>query len=235
MERIDRNDFENWRKEYFLLDEQYRGSGDTTVEKILEHYLTMKYLPVVQGEVLIDMAAAGSKLADQLTIKSGKTCYKLDLGYSPGICSNRIGANVSHTGLPDSFADVLTFHCAFECLQGDADILFIGEAERILKKNGRWSIVPLYLDHRHFVKLGPKNDCRTVKLAENEFWVWRDDAFLASPFSRHYSPESFARQILSRCCGFDCEIIHFTNIEKMKSFYPGQRIYCNLLFRAQKK
>jgi hypothetical protein len=234
LERIDRNDFENWRKEYYLLDEQYKGNGDTAVEKILEHYLSMKYLPVIAGEMVIDMAAAGSKFAELLTKKSGKACYKLDLSYPPGIYSNQIGADVSHTGLPDSFADVLTFHCAFECLQGDADILFVSEAERILKKGGRWGIVPLYLDYRHFVKLGPKNDHRTVKLAENESWVWRDDTFLTCSFSRHYSPESFTRRILSRCGGFDCEIIHFTNIEELKRFYPGQRIYCHFLFRAQK-
>ena len=235
LERIDRTDFENWRKKHALLDDQYKGNGDTAVEKVLEHYLSMKYLPVAAGEVVIDMAAAGSKFADLLTKKSGKTCYKLDLGYPPGICANRIGADVSHTGLTDSFADVLTFHCAFECLQGDADILFVGEAERILKKSGRWGIVPLYLDQRHFVKLGPKNDQRTVKLVENEFWVWRDDAFLTSPFSRHYSPESFTKRIISRCCGFDFEIVHFTNIDELKRFYPSQRIYCHFLFRAQKK
>jgi hypothetical protein len=235
LERIDSNDFENWRKEYRLLEAQYKGYGDTAVEKVLEHYLSMKYLPLIAGEVVIDMAAAGSKFADLLTKKSGKTCYKLDLNYLPGIYANRIGADASHTGLPDSFADVLTFHCAFECLQGDADILFVTEAERILKKGGRWGIVPLYLDQHHFVKLGPKNDRRTVKLAENESWVWRDDAYLTNPFSRHYSPESFAQRILSKCCGFNYEIIHFTNIDELKRFYPGQRIYCHFLFRAQKK
>jgi hypothetical protein len=235
LERIDRNDFENWRKEYHQLDDQYKGKGDTAVEKVLEHYLSVKYLPIIAGDVVIDMAAAGSNFADLLTKISGKTCYKLDVAFSPGIIANRIGTDVSHTGLPDSFANALTFHCAFECLQGDTDILFVDEAERILKKSGRWGIVPLYLDQRHFVKLGPKNDQRTVKFAENEFWVWRDDAFLTNPFSRHYSPESFTQRIISRCGGFDLEIIHFTNIEELKSFYPDQRIYCHFLFRAKKK
>jgi len=234
-ERIDVNDFENWRKEHSALDDQYKGRGDTAVEKVLEHYLSMKHLPVVAGEVLIDMAAAGSKFADVLTKTSGKTCYKLDSAYPPGIFSNRIGADVAHTGLPDSFADVLTFHCAFECLQGNADILFIEEAKRILKKGGHWGIIPLYLDQRHFVKLGPKNDLRNIKLTENEFWVWRDDAFLASPFSRHYSPQSFAQRIISNCGGFNYEIIHFSDIEELKQNYLGQRIYCHFLFRAEKK
>jgi predicted O-methyltransferase YrrM len=234
-ERIDVDDFENWRKGHSVLDDHYKGRGDTAVEKVLEHYLSMKHLPVAEGEVLIDMAAAGSKFADVLTKTSGRTCYKLDSAYPPGIFSNRIGADVARTGLPDSFADVLTFHCAFECLQGDADILFIEEAKRILKKGGHWGIVPLYLDQRHFVKLGQKNDLRNITLAENEFWVWRDDAFLASPFSRHYSPESFAQRIISNCSGFDCEIIHFSNMEELKYHYPGQRIYCHFLFRAEKK
>lgn len=235
LERIDRSDFENWRNEYRLLDDHYKRNGDTAVEKVLEHYLSMKFLPVAAGDAVIDMAAAGSEFADLLTKKSGKTCYKLDTAYPAGVCANRIGADVCHTGLADSFADVLTFHCAFECLQGDADMLFIPEAERILKKGGRWGIVPLYLDQRHFVKLGPKSDRRTVKLAEDESWLWRDDAFLASPFSRHYSPESFARRILSRCGGFAAEIIHFTNIDEWQRSYPGQRIYCHFMFRAQKK
>lgn len=233
-ERIDINDFENWRKKHSMLDDQYRKNGDTTIEKVLEHYLSMKFLPIGPGDVVIDMAAAGSKFADLLTRESGKTCYKLDLGYDPGIHANRIGADASHTGLADSFADALTFHCAFECLQGDADILFAGEAERVLKGGGRWGIVPLYLDKHHFVKLGPKSDRRKVKLTENESWVWRDDAFQTSPFSRHYSPESFSNRVISNCNGFDCEIIHFANIEELKRIYSGQRIYCHFLFRARK-
>lgn len=234
-ERIDIDDFENWRKEHPLLDAHYKEKGDTAVEKVLEHYLSMKFQPIIGGDVVIDMAAAGSVFADLLTKKWGKPCFKLDLAYPPGISSNRIGADIGHTGLPDSFADALTFHCAFECLQGDADVLFPREAERILKKGGRWGIVPLYLDHRHFVKLGPQSDRRTVKLAENESWVWRDDGFLSAPFSRHYSPESFARRILANCGAFDGEIIHFTNIDELQHVYHGQRLYCHFLFRARKK
>lgn len=232
--RIDTDDFRSWRKKYRKLEDRYKGLGDTTVEKVLEHYLMMTFLPYGADDVLIDMAAAGSRLAEILKKKTGQTCYKLDLEYPPGIRSNRIGANVVQSGLADAFADVLTFHCAFECLQGDADIRFVREAERILKKGGRWGIAPLYLEQRHFVKLGPKNDTRTVTLGENESWIWRDDAFLTSPFSRHYSPESFARRIVSRCAAFDCEIVHFTNLEELQRLYPGQRIYCHFLFRAKK-
>ena len=123
MERIDRMDFEKWRKEFHLLDDRYRGNGDTADEKVMEHYLSMKYLPITKGEVLVDMAAASSIFADLLNSRFGVTAFKLDLDYPPGICANRIGADVVHSGLPDSFADILTFHCAFECLQGDADIL----------------------------------------------------------------------------------------------------------------
>jgi hypothetical protein len=234
-EQIDGGAFARWRCEFWQVDKSYHRTDDVGVEKALEHYVAMTWLPIRPGEVVIDMAANVSPFAGLLARRNRNESYMLDLSYPPGIHGDRIGADVRRTGLPDAFADVLTFQCAFECLQGDADARFAAEARRILKPGGRWGIVPLYLDHSHFVKLGPRYDQRKLELDPGEPWVWRDDANLQAAFSRHYSPESFCKRIVAAARGFRVEIVHFSNIDELQAAYPGQRLYCHFLFRAQKE
>ncbi|MDI6704590.1 MAG: hypothetical protein QME40_07980 [bacterium] len=81
---IDVRDFERWMKDYSSIVEYYTGMADVRIEKILEHYLTLRYLDVKPTDVLIDIAAAGSILAQTLRQK-GMVAYRQDLNYPSGI------------------------------------------------------------------------------------------------------------------------------------------------------
>ena len=166
--------------------------------------------------------------------RKGGRAYRLDLSYPDGIKGIDIGADAGNTKLPDEFASVLSLQCAYECLMGDADILFIKEANRILNEKGRYGIVPLYLADIHFVSTSPYCDLSKVKIEPEAKRVWRDDEYKA-PFSRHYSPESFKKRIYSiipeEMTG---KILYSKNLDEIMKHYPGQRVYCFFMFVCEK-
>ena len=158
----------------------------------------------------------------------------MDLSYPEGINGIDIGADAGDTKLPDSFASVLSSQCAYECFMGDADIHFVEEASRILDKKGRYGIAPLYLADIHFVSTSPYCNQADVIIEPEAKKVWRDDEYKV-PFSRHYSPESFAARIYSRIPdGMEGKILYFKNLDEVMTHYSGQRIYCFFMFLCQK-
>jgi hypothetical protein len=65
--------------------------------------------------------------------------------------------------------------------------------------------------------------------------VWRDDEYKV-PFSRHYSPESFAERIYSRIPDdMEGKILYFNNLNEVMKNYPEQRIYCFFMFLCEKR
>jgi len=229
---IDINDFEMWRKMNSAMENSYKRLGDVFIEKLLEHYLTYTLLEIKVGDVFIDVAASGSPWADILS-ERGVESYRLDLSYERGINGRDIGADASDTKLPDNFASVLTLHCAYECFMGDADRLFIKEAERILKNNGRFAIVPLYFDPIYLILTSPYCDQGEVIIDPGAKKVWRDDKYKA-PFSRHYSPEVFVKRIYSELNTLKGQLYFVNNIGEIQQAYPDQRVYCYFIFVGRK-
>lgn len=231
---IDIGDFGQWMGKYPSIVDTYKDYGDVKIEKVLEHYLTLKYLDVKQEDILIDIAAAGSNLAKVLR-KKGMKAYRQDLTYPDGINGYDIGGDAGNMPLSEAFADVLTLHCAFECFQGDADVKFAREAGRILRGGGRVGIIPLYIDTITFVKISPWCDKRNIQIGQDTKFLWRDDTY-KEPFSRHYSPETFSSRIISKMSEFDIKILYFTNLKELsENVYPGSRIYCYFMFKGQKR
>ena len=229
---IDIADFLKWKEKHPLLVSAYEDMGEVAVEKVLEHYLTMTYLPILPGDRVIDVAAASSPFVKILTQDLGTQAYQLDLSYKPGVHGDQIGGDAGAMPVPDGFADVLTLHCAFECFQSPSDVHFTKEAGRVLRKGGRLGIVPLYLDEVYFVKVGPRSDKRKICAEKEARLIWRDDGHDTEPFSRHYSPDSLKRRILGSMDALDYEILYFANLEELRGAFPGQRIYCSFLLRA---
>jgi hypothetical protein len=225
-------DFEAWMKMNPTLVAFYSNSGDVRIEKPLEHYLSWKYLNITESDTVIDVAAAGSPFARVLRQK-GIRAYRQDLVYPAGIHGYEIGGDAGAMPVPDEFADVLTLHCAFECFQGDADVKFAQNLSRILTKGGRIGIIPLYIDIIPFVKTSPWCDKRTIQVEPEARWLWRDDQYRA-PFSRHYSPESFAERIVSAMPNISMKVLFFTNLGELSAHWEKQRIYCHFMFKGEK-
>ncbi len=230
---IDVNDFEHWSDRFPGVRKHYSDMGDVVIEKCLEHYLTYKHLNIKTEDTFIDVAASGSPWAEILS-NSGVKSYRLDIIYPKGVHGVNIGADAADTQLPDNFASVLALHCAFQCFVGDADFLFMREAVRILKKNGRLGIVPLYCDNTYLVLTSAYCDQQSVHIEPGAKRVWRDDQY-KEPFSRYYSPEVFAKRIYAELANMNGTLFYFRNINELVERYSGQKIYCHFMFYCQKQ
>lgn len=229
---IDIVDFEMWLNNFGELAKYYSGHNDVMIEKCLEHYLAFKWLELTPKDLYIDIAASGSIWAKVLATK-GLNAYRLDMIYPPGINGHDIGADASNTKLPSGFSSAMSLQCAFETFQNNADMRFISEAERVLNENGRLVILPLYTDEAHFILSSPYADLSGIQIDEGAIRVWREDEY-KEPFSRHYSPEAFARRIYPQLNSMSGKVIYFSNLEELRSKYPGQRIYCDFMFYCKK-
>jgi hypothetical protein len=230
---VDINDFKIWLDKSPEINFFYKNMGEVYIEKCLEHYLAYRFLNITTGDIYIDIAALGSPWSDALNQRGIKS-YRLDLIYPEGIHGKNIGADAGNTKLPDSFATVLSAQCAYECFAGDADIRFIKEAARILKKKGRYGIVPLYVDNEYFVSTSPYCNQRDVIIENEAKKVWRDDKYKV-PFSRHYSPESFYTRIYSILpSNMTGKVYYFKNLSDIQKCFEGQRVYCHFMFCCEK-
>lgn len=226
---IDLADFKKWLDDFSEIKRHYQAGGNQFIEKSLEHYLVLRHLGIAEGDVYIDVGADQSPWAVALG-KRGIKAYRLDLAYPPGVNGIDIGANARQTDLPDGFASVISAQNAYEHFMGDADIQFVKEAARILGSEGRYGIVPLYLDDRYYVATSPYFDQRTMMIEGEAKRVWRDDGLKIS-FSRHYSPESFRTRIFSAIPPtMKGKVLYFRNLTEVMLNYPGQRIYCYFMF-----
>jgi SAM-dependent methyltransferase len=232
--RIDLADFDAWRRSVPGLDRFYQSFGDMHIEKCLEHYLVDKLLHLKAGDRYLDIASAGSPWASTLCQRQIEA-YRLDLIYPDGIRGMEIGANATATGLPDGFATALSTQCAFELFHGETDLRFLHEAARILTPGGRLAVLPLYLDDAYFLLQSPFALPPPGTAEPEATVIWRDDHFRAA-YSRHYSPEAFARAIYSRLpAGLDARVYFVSNLEELMLIYPDQRIYCFYILQATKK
>lgn len=231
---VDLDDFAAWLKEFSGLERFYRTFGDMHIEKCLEHYLVYRELRLTKEDVYIDIASAKSRWAPILR-RQGMKAYRLDLIHKKGIHGMDIGANVVETGLPDGFASALSTQCAFELFFGDTDKKFIKEADRILNDHGRCAILPLYLDDAYFVLHSPYTLPPVSDIDDDAIRIWRDDTFQAS-YTRHYSPEAFARHVLSVVPPtLSARVVSINNLGELMERYPGERIYCSFMLVLERK
>jgi hypothetical protein len=230
--RIDIADFEEWQHDFQEIERFYNKWLEVRIEKCLEHYLAFKWLGISQKDLYVDIAAADSIWAELLG-RRGIVAYRLDLNYPPGIKGCDIGADAGDTKLPAGFASAMSLQCAFETFRNDADIRFIHEARRVLNERGRLAILPLYTDETHFILSSPYVDLSGIQIDQGAIRVWREDSY-KEPFSRHYSPEAFARRIYSQIEEMTGKIIHFTNLDELRARYSDQRIYCHFMFYCEK-
>ncbi len=76
--------------------------------------------------------------------------------YEPGIHGKKIGSDASNIPVPDSFFNAAVATCSIEHFENDSDIEFMKEMGRVLMKNGKIVIVPLYLYMTHSCQTDPK-------------------------------------------------------------------------------
>ena len=230
---IDIVDFERWCKRTGRLKHHYRRDGTETMHRCLQHYLVSRILKIGPGDVYIDVGAQNSPFAEILN-RRGVRAYRLDVAYAQGIRGIDIGADGADTKLPDGFASVLSIQDAFQHFAGDADTRFVKEAARVLNGNGRFGIIPLYVDESSFVAVNPFCDIRRLPRDPDAKMVWREDG-VEVDFSRCYSPESFQRRIYAHVPQTMAgRVLYFRNLGEVMQRYPGQTIYSFFMFYCER-
>ncbi|MGH9469657.1 MAG: hypothetical protein ACRD1N_04855 [Terriglobia bacterium] len=156
--KIDIQDFRRYlaQANYAQFPRYYRGGKAVNFfEKSLEHYLAATFLGFRPGEVYIDVANDSSPTPEIYAALYGCTAYRQDLTFPEGVHGKRIGGDAARMPLPAGFAAKMALHCSFEHFEGDSDIRFITEANRLLKEGGRLCILPLYLHTEYSIQTDP--------------------------------------------------------------------------------
>jgi ubiquinone/menaquinone biosynthesis C-methylase UbiE len=81
--------------------------------------------------------------------------FRQDLRFNKGLNGNVIGGDASNMPIEDGFATKMALHCSFEHFEHNADIAFIKEATRVLRKGGKLCIIPLYMFNKYAIQTDP--------------------------------------------------------------------------------
>ena len=191
--KIDVNDYKNWKqkaqyKKMWFYYFRY-GLGKNIAEKSLEHYLAAKLLDLSKTDVYVDVASGGSPAAEIYQRVYGCKSYMQDLMFPRGISQNVIGGNACNMPVRDGFASKMALHCSFEHFEGNSDIEFIREANRVLKRGGRLCVVPLYLFPKYAIQTDPtvlpmgafQFDKDPILFCSKKYWGKRHGRFYDVP------------------------------------------------------
>lgn len=155
---IDVQDYEQYvsKAEYSNFPRYYDGGKAYNFpEKSLEHYLSAKLLGIASDDIYIDIANGGSPAPQIFRKLYGCTVFLQDLIFKEGLNGNVIGGDASNMPIEDGFATKMALHCSFEHFEHNADITFIKEANRVLRKGGKLCIIPLYMFDKYAIQTDP--------------------------------------------------------------------------------
>ncbi len=189
---VDKADFERFKASY--LDPRPMV-GD---EKLLEYHISYSWLDLVPSDVYIDVAAQDCPFAFFVRDTIGCRVYRQDLYYiEPGIRGEEVGGDASRLPLADNSLSKMSLQNSFEHFEGDNDIGFIIEAQRVLRTGGKLCIVPLFIGEQYQLETEAGwVDERGVK------HVWG----IGARFSRQYDLTQFKERILDSCSRFAVQV-----------------------------
>lgn len=156
--KIDTNDYRRYlaNAEYYKFPNYYEGGKMMSfIEKSLEHYLASKLLNLSKEDIYIDIANANSPAPEIYHKLYDCEVYRQDLIFPEGFHGNVIGGDASNMSIQDGFTTKMALHCSFEHFEGDSDMKFIREANRVLKRGGKLCILPLYLFNKYAIQTNP--------------------------------------------------------------------------------
>jgi len=160
----------NYKVKFPNYSTQYQRSLS---RKMMEHFISFKLLGIDEVKNkdnyrFIDVACSTSPV--QIILKEDfglKEIYKQDLNSVFNINDKyRIVSNAVDIPVKRDFFDGITLHNSWEHFEGSDDINFIKEAGRILKKGGKFIILPLDLADSTYILTSPSvwfNKYRNLK------------------------------------------------------------------------
>lgn len=196
----------------------YARQGISTLsEKSLEHFLSFQFTD--KGDdplIVVDVASAWSPFPDIISRRFDCQVVCNDLSYREGLAFVRgkgwhFGGYANDLPFADNSVDLMTLHCALEMFEGDSDIGVIAEAGRVLKKNGKLVVVPLYMHEADIVYCDPVAKRITLPVIDPKSTLVFRNNFMGIAFSRMYSPQSFVERLLNPHPGMKVTIMEIMN------------------------
>lgn len=162
-------DFAQQAEYEFYYPNYYVGRDLARLKKIREHFAAAKLLELTKTDVYLDIASQNSPAPQIYERLFGCQVLRQDLEYAPGRNGRLIGGSAGSMPLPNGAVTKMAMHCSLEHFEGDQDIAFIQEAERVLAVGGRLAIVPLYLSDSYFVVTQPSQWARLPEASRPAF------------------------------------------------------------------
>lgn len=188
---IPKTEFYDYYKKYKYAELYSRNS----LEKALEHFVSIKLLEFVKTDVFIDIASCGSTFPNIIEEVYGCTTYRQDLTYPFGINGKAIGGDACILPFNDKSISKLSLHCSFEHFERDSDTRFIKEVTRVLRPGGKLCILPLYLKHDYYILTDPS--VKRAGIVFDDGAGIKEQVGWKNHFGRHYNPAKLVERVLA--------------------------------------
>lgn len=215
-------DYSNYYKEYV----KEFPKGVLLTAKAFQHFSSLLNAILNKESSCIDIASSHSPFYEIVRRLYGSKTYKQDQRYPSGINGDTIGCNAVNIDMKSCSVDFITLHCSWEHFENDADVMFLYEALRLLKKNGTLWIGPLYMDIEDTVVTSPH--CWISKYRTQESlpcFTTRSKIFIDEKAcqrqSKFISPRHLAQNIvlpLRRYC--DIIVEYYENHSEIPGAHP---------------
>lgn len=174
--------------------------------KIMEYYFVDKLAGFEQwdkDDIYIDVGAAGSPFVKYLREKKRIKAFGLDL--NKGKFSELpyyLQEDATNMHFLNNEISLISLQSSYETFMKNADIDFIWEAARVLKKGGKVIICPLYLHKQYLSTVSPNYYC-TGNADKDSLECIRVDCRGSLPLGRFYDVNAFYMRVLKNVkqCG----------------------------------
>ena len=199
--RIDTENFQKFKTLY--KDDRYAVND----QKFLEYYISYKYLDLNSSDTYIDIAAQDCPFAFFVREKFECKVYRQDLYYiKKGIHGDDIGGDASNMPLKDETISKMSLHNSFEHFEGNSDIRFIQESQRVLTVGGKLVIVPVFFEDKYRVE---KKSGWVDEKGKKHLWG------AGARFSRLYDVEQFNKRIIQNSPFFKAQYYFIENLQEI--------------------
>lgn len=184
--KINEEELEKFEKNLNFEEAYHANTNKRYRRKIMEYYLTEKLHDLSlwnESDIFLDLGAAGSPFARYLRDKRSISAYALDLEegaysqYPYYLCED-----ATHTHFQDNSVAGASMHSSFEMFLHNADTALIQEMARVLKKNSKLMIAPLYMHKRYLSTCSPNYfgkgyaDDEAFECIRTDCWSWISSA-----------------------------------------------------------
>lgn len=214
--RIEAGQFKEYLSKAAYPPEKVKKYGNYFLEKSLEHFLSLQFHSLNSESKIIDIAAANSPFADIVHRIFGCKVYSNDLVFKKGVTPLndwhvQIGSDACHLPIENDVFDLMTLHCSFEMFREDQDIKLVREAARVLKKNGKMIILPLYMNEVfHNLRDPLTQEDPLPRVDKGAKLVYRKN-YHGVAFARCYSVQALYERIIRNLKGMSLKICEITN------------------------